>query len=268
VSPPPNPTYTVLSCHFGDPFWISHLLTTLEGFADPRIQSVVVVDQSRSSQGLLTGLPGVIDVLEFPADDSQMDIGGHDHPASLDRALTTYPFATSHVILLDSDAFPVSPEWLDHVSDITLAQVPGSEGELTHPCFMVFPVGAIKDMNFSEGFMDRLDHDTRVAFDTGRMIGRQLREAGHTVATTPATPGFGGFRGDYYLDGQVYHHGHASHTAVRKDLQVFVSAETEEIWKKKIARGDMTLSLRDYGRLGLAYLTRRVANKVEKFRRA
>ena len=56
VSPP---SYTLVSCHFGDPFWITHMLKQVDALSDERIARVVLVDQSRESGALLATLPRV-----------------------------------------------------------------------------------------------------------------------------------------------------------------------------------------------------------------
>lgn len=258
------PTYTVVSCHFGDLFWITHLAESIQEFGDDRIIDFVIVDQSREKQEELSDLPGVTAVLAFDPNEDQIALGGHDHPSSLDCALGTWKFTSSHVMILDSDAFPVGPGWLDHLPDVILAEVPGSSGELSHPCFMVFPVQAISKVSFSEGFLTRLDNVTRVMFDTGRRVAHQLREHGYEVVMSPSSPAYKGLRGDYYAEGTIYHHGHASHTSAPQHLQIFTSPKSEELWKQKIARGEWTLFPQDYIRLGYHYLARRLSSQIQK----
>ncbi len=230
--------------------------------ADTRIAEIVVVDQSRDSMEYLRALPGVSTVLEFLPDEKQIALGGHDHPASLNRALSGYRFTTSHVVIFDSDAFPLSADWIDYLGDVTLAELPGSDGELSHPSFMCFPVSAIPHVDFSAGFLQRVDEDTRFRFDTGRMVAHQLRSVGFEVEVTPASPAFSGFRGDLYLEGRIYHHGHASHTAAPAHLSLFLSKNSESLWKRKIARKKMSLNPLDFGLLGFFHLQRRVKNQI------
>lgn len=259
---PQENSYTVVTCHFGDLFWVSNLVQKLAGFDDPRVVEIVVVDQSRESRGYLSGLPGVTAVLEFPADQPQIALGGHDHPASLNRALAGYAFTTSHVVIFDSDAFPLTPDWVDFLDDVILAELPGSGGELSHPSFMCFPVTAIPFIDFSEGFLQRVDESSRLRFDTGRMVAQQLRDRGYDVTVSPSKPAFSGFRGDLYLEGRVYHHGHASHTSAPAHLRIFMSQRSENLWKRKVAKNQMSLSFLDYVLLGSFYLQRRTTNKI------
>jgi len=260
---PPN-TYSIITCHFGDRFWVANLVSRLTTFGDSRIHDIIVVDQSRDSRDFLEGLPGVSAVVEFPIDQAQVDIGGHDHPAALNRLIASYSFTTSHVVVFDSDAFPTARDWLDFVDDVTLAEAPGSNGGLSHPAFMVLPVESLRHLDFAEGFLDRVDDVSRRDFDTGRQILRQMKSAGYEASVSPAVPGFSGFRGDLYLDGRVYHHGHASHTLAPAHLQVFMSQKNEDRWKRKISRSDMTLSPVDYLVLGFSFLRRRLVALVRK----
>ena len=50
-------SYTVVTCDFGDPFWITHSLSQLDRCSDGRVASIVVVDQTRSSAAVLARLP-------------------------------------------------------------------------------------------------------------------------------------------------------------------------------------------------------------------
>jgi hypothetical protein len=243
---------------------VANLVSRLTTFGDSRIHDIIVVDQSRDSRDFLEGLPGVSAVVEFPIDQAQVDIGGHDHPAALNRLIASYSFTTSHVVVFDSDAFPTARDWLDFVDDVTLAEAPGSNGGLSHPAFMVLPVESLRHLDFAEGFLDRVDDVSRRDFDTGRQILRQMKSAGYEASVSPAVPGFSGFRGDLYLDGRVYHHGHASHTLAPAHLQVFMSQKNEDRWKRKISRSDMTLSPVDYLVLGFSFLRRRLVALVRK----
>jgi len=260
LSKPPGPTYTVLTCHYGSLFWIEHLLERLRTLPDDRIVSVVVVDQSRSMADQLRALPGITEVLEFEPDPDQIAVEGHDHPASLDRALQSYPFQTSHVIVMDSDAFPVSADWLDRLDDVSLALVPGSASQ-THPCLMVFPVASIPRVSFSEDYLERAIR--RGAPDTGRRVGKQLEAAGMAVTLLPAAPAFNGYRGSFYLDGSYYHHGHGSFFGGdHAQYRGFVSQASEELYRRRILKNRYTLSPLDIAGLFVRYVWRRAMNRL------
>lgn len=195
-------SYTLVTAQFGDLYWIKTLLSHVDRYSDHRVERVVILNQDRYPRPELVQLPRVSDVLEFPLDDEQFGLLGHDHPASIDRALAHLDFDTSHVMVIDSDCFPIRAGWLDQIADVTLAGDPAKWG-LTHPCFMVFPVDAIANISFSEGLQE-------VGLDTGRLIGLQLAQAGRRVVVDPATRSFNGFAGWTYLDGAIYHHGSGS----------------------------------------------------------
>src|SRR5690606_456619 len=109
-----DPAFTLISAHFGDLFWIEHLMAQVA--SERAIERVVLIDQDRSAETAqrLASLPVDPEVVSFPKVDEQIAMAGHDHPASLDQCIKL-DFATSHVIVLDSDCFPVSSNWLDRV---------------------------------------------------------------------------------------------------------------------------------------------------------
>ena len=234
-------SYTVVTCHFGDPFWIRHSLSQLDRCSDGRVTDVVVVDQNRAGEPWLAGLPRVSRVLSFPVDQREVDLLGHDHPAALNRTLRSVEFSTSHVLVMDSDCFPIDPSWLDRLGNVTVAGDPQKLG-LTHPCLMAFPVECAGRIDFAEGLHE-------VFIDTGRLVGLQLARAGAEVAFTAPRRAFRGLRGDFYLDGTVYHHGSASFISspdgrVRRQ----VSEEAEEFYRRLVARGRYDLTAWQYVR--------------------
>ena len=241
-------SYTVVTCHFGDPFWITHALTALDRHSDGRVRQVVVVDQSRCSEAALAKLPRVSRVLAFPVDQGEIGCVGHDHAASLNRALRSIAFSTSHVLVMDSDCFPVDPSWLDRLGDVTLAGDPQKLG-LSHPCLMAFPREFAGAIDFAEGLRE-------VFIDTGRLVGLQLARAGAAVAFTRPRRAFCGLRGDFYLDGTVYHHGSASFISSGDDrLRRQVSAAEEEFYRRLVARGQ-------YGLTPWQYVRRRIRDRL------
>lgn len=260
MSTPESRTYTVISCHYGDLFWIRHMLGQLEKHSRGLIKEIVLVDQSRSMHDELASLPGVTRVLEFEPDADQMAVEGHDHPASLDRALAATQFATSHVIVMDSDAFPVRDGWLDYVDDISLALVPGSTSS-THPCLMIFPSRCASLVSFSEGFLERATR--KGAPDTGRRVGVQLAQSGEDVTLLKAEPAFNGYRGSFYLHGAYYHHGHGSFLAGDHDqYKGFVSEASEMLYRRRVLQGRFTLTPLDISGLFIRYVWRRLRNRV------
>lgn len=255
-----EPTYTLVSCHYGDPFWIEHLLKAVRRFGGSRVSEAIIVDQSRDSAEELAKLPLVREVLTFEPNAEQIAIEGHDHPYALDRAVHESAFTTSHIIVMDSDAFPISNGWLEGIDEISLALTPGSKRN-THPCFMVFPVADRDIVNFSEGFLERATR--KGAPDTGRRVGKQLQESGRAVTLLEHTPAFNGYRGSFYRDGTVYHHGHGSFMAGGHDqYKGFVSQASEKLYRKRIMQGRFDLTPLDFLGLFVRYAWRRFFNKA------
>ena len=255
-----TPTYTVVSCHYGDLFWIRHMLTQVQALSDGAVKGAVIVDQSRNSADALRALPLVTEVLTFEPDLDQVAVEGHDHPAALDRALKHGTFSTSHIIVMDSDAFPLRQDWIKKLDDISLALVPG-KAKLTHPCLMVFPVRVKDYVDFSEGYLER--RDSKSAPDTGRRVGKQLRERGEEVTLLPHTPAFNGYRGSFYLDGSYYHHGHGSFVSgEHAQYKGFVSLASEKLYRKRVLQHRFTLSPVDILGLFLRFVWRRTSNHL------
>ena len=255
------PTFTVVSCHYGDLFWIEHMLTQVQAHSGGSVTGAVIVDQSRMSRDKLRELPLVSEVLTFEPDAAQIAVEGHDHPYALDRALAEGKFTTSHIIVMDSDAFPVSSAWISRLDDISLALVPGSRS-LTHPCLMVFPAELRGTVNFSEDYLERAQR--KGAPDTGRRVGTQLQATGRAVTLLEHTPAFNGYRGSFYLDGAFYHHGHGSFMAGDHDqYKGFVSQASERLYRRRVLQNRFSLTPLDIGGLFIRYVWRRFANRVK-----
>jgi len=234
----PAPSYTVVTCHFGDTFWIEHTLGRVDQLSDGRIEGVLIVDQDRQSglnRDLLAGLPRVQEVLDFPADQEQVAILGHDHPAALNQALRQVDFCTSHVMVLDSDCFPIDTSWLDRLQDTTMAADPAKWG-LTHPCLMVFPSALAPQLDFSEGLLE-------VGMDTGRLVGLQATRLGQQVEFSRPEGAFMGRKGTFYLGRSVYHHGSSSF-ASSADARLLgaVDVRTEAVYRQAVQEGRFSLT--------------------------
>jgi hypothetical protein len=232
-------TYTLVTCHFGDLFWVRHMLSQVAKFSKNQILEVIVVDQSRSSQAELASLPGVTSVLAFEPNVAEIGSIGHDHPSSLNRALATIDFSTTHVLVMDSDCFPTGHGWLDATSQAafsTVAQDPAKWG-LSHPCFMRFPAAVASQLDFAEGVLE-------VGIDTGRLVGLQLARLGLGPDFLRATPSFNGMKGDLYADGLVYHHGSASFGSA-KDARLLAqfNKANDQMFRKKVLNDDYRLNL-------------------------
>jgi hypothetical protein len=170
------------------------------------IPHLLIVDQDRDGDSeWLLSLPRVDRAVVYPEVSEEFELYGHDHPSSLNRACRE-PIQTTHVIVMDSDCFPMNPRWLDELSasldksDCVLAGngVPG----VTLPCFMVMPIEALQSIDFSEG--------SRLGMDTGRLVGLQLLKAGFSITILDPERTFSGRRGVTYLNNCIIHVGSAS----------------------------------------------------------
>ena len=236
------------------------MLTQVQALSGGAVTGAVIVDQSRTAAAELRALPLVTEVLTFEPDAAQIAVEGHDHPAALDRALQQGVFATSHIIVMDSDAFPVSPMWIAKLDDISLALVPGSRSQ-THPCLMVFPADLRGIVNFSEDYLERAQR--KGAPDTGRRVGQQLQATGRPVTLLEHTPAFNGYRGSFYLGSTFYHHGHGSFMAGDHDqYKGFVSQASEKLYRKRVLQHRFSLTPLDIAGLFIRYVWRRVSNRV------
>ncbi|MEO5759125.1 MAG: hypothetical protein ABIQ51_19920 [Mesorhizobium sp.] len=233
-------------------FWIEQMSARVGAASLPAsLRAIRIVDQDRNAETArkLAALPGHPEVLTFPKDQVQIDRLGHDHAAALDRC-RQLKYATTHIILLDSDCFPIAADWLDRVTlllgdhQAIVARDPLKHG-LSHPCFMVLPTAVLPELNFSEGLLE-------VGIDTGRLIGLQLSKLDYKVQWDEPARAFRGKRGHYYLDGALYHHGSASFaSSPQRRLRSQVEPRIERFFQAKVGQGDFALTLADRAYLGL-----------------
>jgi hypothetical protein len=255
-------TFTLISAHFGDFFWIEELARRVNEFAPTAaVPELIPINQDRSlsSRDRLARLPRVKRVLEFPVCADEVAIQGHDHPSALNRVMCL-PVDTSHIIILDSDCFPFRPDWLARIGslldeyDAIVAADPFRRG-LSHPCFMVLPLAARSTVDFAEGLKE-------VGMDTGRLVGLQLVRAGYRTHFDQSEPGFRRRRGYFYLEGSLYHHGSASFaSSLSPEVRSQVQAPIEAFYQRKVRRGDFDLGWSDLAYLRLITLYRKIAER-------
>lgn len=229
-------TYSLLTCHFGDTFWINTCISNVLRFTGDELKEIYIINQNRDQNKNLSYLPKVSRVLEFEPNQKQISMLGHDHPASLDSALQEIEFHTSHVIILDSDCFPIAENWINSDFDIQLASDPNAPG-LTHPCFVVIPTRLLKKVSFSYGINE-------VGFDTGRLIGLQLSQMNESFLIDAAAKGFNGTKGTLYSNGKVFHFGSGSFAySVDKRLNAINPLIVEKYFERKISKNVFSLNL-------------------------
>ena len=252
-------TYAVVSCHFGDPFWIEQLTHWLETMTPPGVIGsfrVVNQDETPEQDAHLRSLPLVTEVLRFPRCEAQVAMMGHDHPDALDRVLAL-PYDTTHVIVFDSDCLPVSDTWLTRVGealdrvDVVIA-AQQRWGGLSHPCFAVLPTDHLGEFDFSRGVCE-------VGIDTGRLVAMQAVDAGLTVDLLLPEPAFARWRGSYYLDGDIFHFGGGSYTpSTDPKIQGKIDRRQDEFFQGRVAAGRWSLSTADKAWLRCRWLLRRL----------
>lgn len=261
-------TFTVVVCHFGDPFWIAELARRIDTTTDAAaVPELLVVDQTRDARTAeaLARLPRVRRVVSYEPHLRQVELMGHDHPAALDRACRE-PFTTSHVLVLDSDCLPVADDWLARLearlatADCVLA------GDwmwgLSHPCLMAMPAALAAQVEFAAG-VDPLQ------IDTGRLVGHQLSLLGHRVDIDPPTAAFRSRRGQLYLSGTVLHVGSASF-AGSNDQRLLrqVDPVSDRVVRRAIENGSTTLGPVAHAALVVGSLVRPTRRTLRRMGRA
>ncbi len=191
-------------------------------------------------------LPRVRQTFTYPAVDSEFSLLGHDHPSSLNRVCRE-KILTTHVIVMDSDCFPISESWINSLinklatADCVLAGDRRANG-LTHPCFMAIPARALGSVDFSAG--------VEIGVDTGRLVGFQLSTAGLRVNILQPETGFDGYTGDLYLEGTILHVGSRSFPS-SKDSRLIsqVDHQQAKIIRRYVQGDRFHLNLQDKFRL-------------------
>lgn len=194
-----------ITTHFYDFEWTELLVRNIFRFTDDTlIKEIVIVNQDRTkvSRDRLEKLGRKIRVVEYPRSEEHFKLMGHDHPVVLNRAITEV--TGDYVCIFDSDAHPFSDNWMDSCQqifkyfDAILALHPCSL-LLTHPCFMFYRnIEGSLPIAFDQGLFDS-------GFDTGRLIGLQMTQAGQKVYLAAPQRAFCGVWGYIYL-GAIYHH--------------------------------------------------------------
>ena len=237
-------TFTVLSCHFGDPFWVTQMVNRVDRFSTlERVQSIFLVDQNRKDAVSKLGtLPRVDRIVRYPIDEAQTAMLGHDHPASLDRVCREI-ISTSHVLIMDSDTLLLTEKW-QHLLDAALSRADcvlagDSKWGLSHPCFMAIPVEALSYCDFSAGVIP-------LGIDTGRLVGYQLSTAGFSVDIMRPVRAFKGLRGDHYLGASILHVGSASFaSATDQKLRRRARPLSDSVVRRRVSDGSLRFTVRD-----------------------
>lgn len=200
---------SIITAHFYDFDWIELWITQIRKFTNPDIvKEILIVNQDRTetSRNRLQKIDKQARILEFPKSDKHFKVTGHDHAAVLNSCIKEA--SGEFICILDSDAHPIRANWIIECQqllnyyDAILAQHPGLPG-ISHPCFMLINR---EHVNIPLTFDDQLFSSH---IDTGRLIGKQLINAGHKVYFASPKKAFNGYWGYIYLD-LIYHHQNAS----------------------------------------------------------
>lgn len=270
---------SIITAHFFDYAWIKLWAKKIqENTGEDKIKEVFIINQDRSleSRNLLKEIYPKSKILEFPRNEEQILMKGHDHAAVLNNAVKE---ATGdYICIFDSDCHPFSPEWLPtceklfETYDAVLALDRNRRIEysisLSHPCFMIFKKDSVKiPLSFDEGFPSRI-------YDTGRLIGEQLERIGNKVFFAEPYVAFNKNYGEVFLD-SIYHHGKGSYAGggvyLQKQLgfrqsffsKIVLKKERYELTKLEHIQFKLAF-IKDYGFLNyVSYLVNDYSKKFE-----
>lgn len=205
-----------ITAHFHDFDWIQCWLDRIIHFTDyGLIREFLVVNQDRTKDShiKLARLNKKVRVLEFPPNQRLIAKQGHDHAHVLN--LAQKEAQGKFVCIMDSDCHPISSEWLgncqavlqdhDAIAAVDYYQYKNNSALLTHPCFIMLDHEAINfPFYFDEGLFEQ-------NMDTGRLIGKQIEQAGRSICYAHPKKAFGARWGFIYLD-SIYHHQRGSYS--------------------------------------------------------
>jgi len=184
------------------------------------ICQIAITDQSESGLGevfdplvLNLQFEGIIST--YRVDPALPNHASVHHGTSINFLISEVDFPTTHVILSDSDCFPVSGSWLEKVLELlntydAICSLEENSDFITHPCFMVLPTRYIRELNF-------LKHTKDHWVDTGRLIGLQLFDLGCKVCFVKPERIFRGKKSKSrgFFDGSIIHVGNASFRSLK-----------------------------------------------------
>lgn len=178
MSPKSRQTLSILVTHFGDTRWTRLLINRILETSSEEVLEIYILNQDRNDNSLidLTSSSLKISIVNAPKwalSNVSSSLGAsYDHGSSLNYAMSNLEFLGSYILILDNDCFPMNQNWINSIQSLLrehsamLAEAPKTF-YLTHPCFMLIPKYAIKNLDFLQGMIE-------LGFDTGRLIGLQL----------------------------------------------------------------------------------------------
>lgn len=204
-----------ITAHFSDFDWTSCWLNHILRYTDSSlIHEFLIINQDRTikSYKKLASLDKKVKVLDYPPNQTIIAKQGHDHAYVLNLAVQEAQ--GNYVCIMDSDCHPFSAQWInkcdllfqefDAVAAVDYYKLKNESQLLTHPCFLMFDRHAINfHLQFDEGLFD-------CNMDTGRLIGKQIEQAGKRVHYAIPKKSFSSLWGFIYLD-CIYHHERGSY---------------------------------------------------------
>jgi len=174
--------FTLITCHYGDTYWVTSLLKSLSESSEDL--EFIVLDNSGNYPNTVSSQHKLnLTVVNMTA--IAQGTGSENHASSLNWALRNLDLSGSQILILDSDMvvlqesnFISNLKQLVKENECIVALQEGSK-YLSHPCFMTFPKQIAKQLDFMEGMRE-------FGFDTGRLIGLQLRKMGFLVKKVEA----------------------------------------------------------------------------------
>lgn len=210
-----SPSLTVISAHFGDQSWINYSLKTV--FQDSELIShALISDQQKIRSDASDSYPAlnldmnsdvkISNISVIPVDTHRTNHASLHHGQSLNFLINS-EIETSHVLILDSDCFPLDNTWekqfISDLKDFDVIVAGDPYGNfLSHPCFMILPVGILSRLNF-------LEYTETHWIDTGRLIGLRCLDMGLKVRVLFPQPGPINF-GHIYKPYNFFHVGSSS----------------------------------------------------------
>lgn len=214
--------FCVITCHFGDRFWIENLLFYLKR---NNMISEIHIGHIFSDFELQTGITTGIDDLDTETIkvhklvvDEKEDHPSLRHAKMLNSILAEVNNTVAdRVLILDSDMIPLSQNWLIKVDEVlnthdALIAISDKYSHNTHPCLVAFRNSLLSTLTI-EAFahfvlIDGKEGEFRI--ETASHLAHKLLSQGVNVALTRPFTKFGGKWFHCYLSGAITHIGNQS----------------------------------------------------------
>lgn len=207
--------FTLYVAHFGNTMWT---IPTVNKFSkDSRIKEIVISDQIPPGKQIHHALSvemfnsrNIKIIKTYP---HEIDHRSLHHVHSIRQSIKMHQIVTSHLIISDSDCFPLDDT--SSLIDQLIVKLESYDGIfalvsdqpdlnfVTHPCFMVVPSQIFYELDFGEFMVENW-------IDTGRLIGLRFIEKGLKPLFLTPRVGYGGRIGTLYFNDSIFHVGSGS----------------------------------------------------------